>query len=393
MTINIFLILLLTFIVLVTLASIFLQSDYYKYNFRQHINQSIKQDSPSEEINPDLARKTIYDLQEQLQNPRAVFPLLQQIVTDICQHIEMGNKDEIDSLIMALPQVIAKLREMLAMVQEVSENLASLSEQLSASAESLFQGASEQASAIEESSSAMEEMALSTRQNADHASHTEAIVVKTAGDAHESGQAVSQAVSAMKEIADKISILEEVARQTDLLALNASIEKARAGEAGRGFAVVTSEIRKLAERSLAAAADINTLSASSLDVAEGAGKLLEKIVPDILKTSELIQEIAVASQEQNFGADQLNKALIQLDQVVQQNASASEELASTAEELSSQAKQLQTLTTFFQKGTTPPKTLRPRSPGKAAETKATDKDSSISATSPDETDDSSFDEF
>ena len=151
----------------------------------------------------------------------------------------------------------------------------------------------------------------------------------------------------MRDIASKISIIEEIARQTDLLALNAAIEAARAGGQGRGFAVVASEVRKLAERSQAAAAEITKLSSSSLGVAEGAGELLDKLVPDILKTSELIQEIAASSSEQSAGAGQVNRALQQLDQVVQQNASASEELASTAEELSSQAEQLQSTVSFF----------------------------------------------
>jgi methyl-accepting chemotaxis protein len=170
---------------------------------------------------------------------------------------------------------------------------------------------------------------------------------KTAADAIESGEAVTRTVQAMKEIASKIVIIEEIARQTDLLALNAAIEAARAGEQGRGFAVVASEVRKLAERSQGAAGEINHLAASSLAVAEKAGELLHKLVPDIQRTSDLIQEIAAASNEQSSGVAQVNKALQQLDQVIQQNASASEELASTAEELSSQSEQLQEVVEFF----------------------------------------------
>jgi methyl-accepting chemotaxis protein len=151
----------------------------------------------------------------------------------------------------------------------------------------------------------------------------------------------------MKEIATKISIIEEIARQTNLLALNAAIEAARAGEHGKGFAVVASEVRKLAERSQAAAGEISTLSTRSVQVAETAGEMLNKMVPDIQKTSELVQEISASSKEQDTGAEQISKAIQQLDSVIQQNASASEEMASTSEELSSQAEQLKDAISFF----------------------------------------------
>jgi len=163
---------------------------------------------------------------------------------------------------------------------------------------------------------------------------------------------VVQAVSAMKNIAEKISIVEEIARQTNLLALNAAIEAARAGEHGKGFAVVAAEVRKLAERSGTAAAEISQLSSSTVSVADQAGQMLVKLVPDIQRTAELVQEISAASNEQNAGAEQINKALQQLDQVIQQNASASEEMASTSEELSSQAEQLQSSISFFHLGAT-----------------------------------------
>lgn len=171
--------------------------------------------------------------------------------------------------------------------------------------------------------------------------------MKAAEDARNSGKAVIETVSAMKQIATKISIIEEIARQTNLLALNAAIEAARAGEHGKGFAVVASEVRKLAERSQTAAAEIGTLSTSSVEVAEQAGNILVKLVPDIQKTAELVQEISAASSEQNTGVAQINKAVQLLDQVVQQNAAASEELSSTAEELSSQMEQLKYVAAFF----------------------------------------------
>ncbi len=225
-------------------------------------------------------------------------------------------------------------------VKTVADTVAAASQEMSSGSEELSQGATEQASSIEEASSSMEQMASNIRQNADNAQQTERIAVKSAEDARAGGKAVTETVNAMKEIAEKISIIEEIARQTNLLALNAAIEAARAGEHGKGFAVVAAEVRKLAERSQTAAAEISELSGTSVEVAEKAGEMLEKLVPDIQKTAELVEEISAASNEQNTGAEQINKAIQQLDQVIQQNAGASEELASTSEELSSQAEQL-----------------------------------------------------
>jgi methyl-accepting chemotaxis protein len=264
--------------------------------------------------------------------------------------VEVVPRSDKDEMFRAFREMVEKLREVVHEVQTGAENVAAGSEQMSASSESLSQGSTEQASAVEESSAAMEEMASSISQNADNAKQTEAIAIKAAHDAEESGEAVNQAVAAMKVIAGKISIIEEIARQTDLLALNAAVEAARAGEHGKGFAVVASEVRKLAERSQKAASEITELSRSSTDIAARAGELLGKLVPDIQKTADLIQEINAASQEQSTGAGQVNKALQQLDQVIQQNAAASEELASTAEELSAQAEQLQSTIAYFHIG-------------------------------------------
>jgi methyl-accepting chemotaxis protein len=211
----------------------------------------------------------------------------------------------------------------------------------------MSQGATEQAASTEEASSSIEEMNATIKQNADNALQTEKIAQKSAADAQESGKAVTDAVLAMKQIAQKINIIEEIARQTNLLALNAAIEAARAGEHGKGFAVVAAEVRKLAERSQTAAAEISDLSGSSMEVAERAGTMLAKLVPDIQKTAELVQEISASSKEQSSGADQINGAIQQLNQVVQQNAGAAEEMASTAEELASQADQLQNTISFF----------------------------------------------
>jgi methyl-accepting chemotaxis protein len=262
-------------------------------------------------------------------------------------HIEVQSKDETGQLLQAMKNMVEKLKEIVADVKSASDNVASGSQELSSGSEEMSQGASEQASSVEEVSSSMEQMVSNIRQNADNAQQTEKIALKSAGDARESGKAVSATVTAMKDIAGKISIIEEIARQTNLLALNAAIEAARAGEHGKGFAVVASEVRKLAERSQAAAGEITELSSMSVQVAEKAGEMLERLVPDIQKTAELVQEINAASAEQNSGAEQINKAIQQLDQVVQQNAGSAEEMSSTAEELSSQAEHLQSTIEFF----------------------------------------------
>jgi methyl-accepting chemotaxis protein len=190
-------------------------------------------------------------------------------------------------------------------------------------------------------------MNATIRQNADNATETEKIATKSAADAQKSGEAVTDAVIAMRQIAQKIGIIEEIARQTNLLALNAAIEAARAGEHGKGFAVVAAEVRKLAERSQVAAGEIGQLSASSLEVADRAGAMLARLVPDIQRTAELVQEITASSKEQSGGADQINGAIQQLNQAVQQNAGAAEEMASTSEELASQADRLQSTIAFF----------------------------------------------
>ncbi|MCI4624382.1 MAG: methyl-accepting chemotaxis protein [Candidatus Magnetoovum sp. WYHC-5] len=261
--------------------------------------------------------------------------------------ITVESKDEVGVLLESMKTMVNKLKEVLYDVKQASEQVAAGSTQLSATAGQLSEGASNQAASIEETSSAMEEMTGNIKQNSDNANQTNNIAVKASSDAQEGGKVVNKALEAMRQIADKISIIEEIARQTNLLALNAAIEAARAGEQGKGFAVVASEVRKLAERSQLAAAEISELSASSVSVAERAGEVLGKLVPDIQKTAELVQEIAASSAEQNTGAEQINKAIQQLDRVIQQNASAAEEMASTTEELSSQASLLQDNISFF----------------------------------------------
>jgi len=257
---------------------------------------------------------------------------------------------ERDMLGQALVRMLDNLRRTVTQVASAAANVANGSEEMSSTAQQLSQGASEQASSAEESTSSMEEMAASVQQNADNARQTDKIASKAAEDARSSGDAVAQTVGAMKQVAEKISIIEEIARKTDLLALNAAVEAARAGEHGKGFAVVASEVRKLAERSRTAAAEISRLTADGVKTSDGAGQLLARLVPDIQKTAELVREIAASSAEQSSGAAQVNKAMQQLDQVIQQNASASEELASTAEELSGQAEVLQSAVAFFKVG-------------------------------------------
>jgi methyl-accepting chemotaxis protein len=283
---------------------------------------------------------------------------------DLSQTIDVGKKDEIGVLFDAMKVMVEKLKTVIEDVQTAADNVASGSRQISSGSEQMSQGTTEQAASAEETSSSVEEMNATIRQNADNAFQTEKIARKSADDATASGKAVAEAVHAMKEIASRISIIEEIARQTNLLALNAAIEAARAGEHGRGFAVVAAEVRKLAERSQVAAAEIGRLSGSSVEIAENAGVLLNKLVPDIQKTAELVQEISASSKEQAGGAAQINSSIQQLNKVIQQNAGASEEMASTAQELAAQAGQLLESISFFKVawGTDPSRKLVAQGP-------------------------------
>ncbi|HTV16841.1 MAG TPA: methyl-accepting chemotaxis protein [Acidobacteriaceae bacterium] len=261
--------------------------------------------------------------------------------------IEVKARSAEDKLMYALSAMVQALTQTVSEIRSIAGEVESASQSISTASMQVSKGASSQAAAAEEASSSMEEMVSNIRQNADNAQQTDKIANKSAKDAQESGKSVLEAVAAMKEIANKISIIEEIARQTNLLALNAAIEAARAGEHGKGFAVVAAEVRKLAERSQKAAAEINQLSGVTLRVSENSGAMLEKLVPDIQRTAELVQEISAASKEQDTGSEQINKALQQLEQVIQQNASAAEEMASTTEELTAQSEQLVGALGFF----------------------------------------------
>ena len=262
-------------------------------------------------------------------------------------HIEPGSKDETGMVINAMQNMVGKLSHIIGEVRNAADNLASASEEVSATAQSMSQATSEQAASVEETSASIEQMSASINQNTENAKVTDGMASKAAKEATDGGESVQQTVVAMKKIAQRISIIDDIAYQTNLLALNAAIEAARAGEHGKGFAVVAAEVRKLAERSQVAAQEIGELSSSSVDMAEKAGKLLGEMVPSINKTSDLVQEISAASEEQASGVAQINTAMTQLNQVTQQNASSSEELAATAEEMSSQAEQLQQAMSFF----------------------------------------------
>ena len=261
--------------------------------------------------------------------------------------VTLKPRSDKDELIHSLIEMVRAISEIVTQVQNSGNNIADASQQMSSNSQSVSQGASEQASAAEEVSSSMEEMASNIQQNTDNAQQTEKIASKAAEDILEGSKNVNMTVIVMKKIAEKVSIIGDIAFQTNILALNAAVEAARAGEHGKGFAVVAAEVRKLAERSHIAAGEINELTKSSVDVADKSGKLLESIVPDIQKTAKLVQEITAASIEQNSGANQINNAINQLNKVTQQNAASAEEMATSSEELSSQADSLRELIGFF----------------------------------------------
>lgn len=278
--------------------------------------------------------------------PQEVFEIATQI-SDGDLTYKFDNTKEVVGLYGAMKNMAEKLNQVMQSVKSASDQIANASEEMNGSSQQMSEGATEQASSAEEVSSSMEEMAANIQQNTDNAKETEKIAVSSAESIKESSDSVNQTVESMKTIADKISIIGEISRQTNLLALNAAVEAARAGEHGKGFAVVAAEIRRLAERSQAAATEIDEVSASSVEIAQKSGEMLEVVAPEIQKTSDLVREITSASIEQNSGANQINGAIQQLNNVVQQNAAGAEEMAANSEELNAQADMLKETISFF----------------------------------------------
>jgi methyl-accepting chemotaxis protein len=269
---------------------------------------------------------------------------------DLTVRIDVTSKDEAGRLLGAMRDMTLRLAQVLSEVRDGASALASAAGQVSAASQSLSQGTAEQASSVEETTASLEEMSATIEQNSAHSRQMEQMALNGAQHARESGEAVKETVAAMSTIADKITIVEEIAYQTNLLALNAAIEAARAGEHGRGFAVVATEVRKLAERSRAAAQEISGLAENSVKVAQRSGALLDALVPSIQRTTGLMQEVVAASGEQEAGVKHMSRAMLQVDQVTQRNSAAAEELSGTAEELSAQAETLQQLVAYFQVG-------------------------------------------
>nr|WP_236234799.1 methyl-accepting chemotaxis protein [Pseudomonas tohonis] len=267
---------------------------------------------------------------------------------DLTRTMDGRYNGHLDELQQSLNATVLKLADVIGQVHQSTSMLSSAAEEISVTAQSLSQAASSQAASVEETSAAMEQMSASIGQNTENAKVTDGMAGKAAREANEGGQAVRDTVSAMKTIAEKISIVDDIAYQTNLLALNAAIEAARAGEHGKGFAVVAAEVRKLAERSQVAAQEISEVAKSSVSLAERAGTLLDQMLPSITRTSDLVQEIAAASEEQTTGVSQISDAMTQLSDITQQNAAASEELAATSEEMTVQSTNLQDLMRFFQ---------------------------------------------
>jgi methyl-accepting chemotaxis protein len=266
---------------------------------------------------------------------------------DLTQDVEAGGDDEVAELQEAMQTMARNLSRVLGEVRSGADALLTAASQVSATSQSMSQGTGEQAASVEETTASLEEMSASITQNAENSRATEAMAMEGSRDADESGKAVRETLEAMRHIAERITVVEEIAYQTNLLALNAAIEAARAGEHGRGFAVVASEVRKLAEGAQKASKEIGGLAGSSLAAAERSGDMLSRLVPNIQKTAALVQEVAAASREQSAGVSQINRAMSSVDQVTQRNASAAEELAATAEQMASRAEALRQLMAFF----------------------------------------------
>ena len=263
---------------------------------------------------------------------------------DLTVEVQVSNDN---SLLASMKSMVERLTQVIGEVRSSADALASASEQVSAASTTLSQNSTEQAASVEETSAAIEQISATVAQNAENAQVTDNMATKSANEAREGGRTVKETVNAMKDIAEKVRIIDAIAYQTNLLALNAAIEAARAGDHGKGFAVVAAEVRKLAERSQVAAQEIGELASSSVQLAANAGQVLDQMVPAIGQTADLVKEITAASREQSTGLEQITMAIGQLSQTTQTNAAASEELSATSEEMSAQATQLQQMMTFF----------------------------------------------
>lgn len=266
---------------------------------------------------------------------------------NLAMSISYSSKDEIGSMANDLVEMQLQLRDMATKISEGVEQIECGSSELSNAAEHISNGVSEQAASVEEVSASMEEMSATISQNTHNSQQTEHIAKKSSEHIKQVHVSMKQTVSSMKMIAERIAIVNDIAEKTDLLAINAAIEAARAGEKGKGFSVVAEEVRKLAEKTQNAAKEINLITSQSVQAAEEMGIMLENVIPDIIQTSELIKEIASASNEQSVGTNEINNAIISLNNVVQQNSASSEQLAASSKELHSHADALRKALTFF----------------------------------------------